>query len=153
MTNPEDRRLGVRVIAVVNAVSAVVTVAFWGLVYIRLFGAGTITDPVVRASAAATLGFLVGDVVWALPLLIVSVAGLWRRRLWGWLSAQLVNVLWVYSMTVVWVRDVYAGSLSPGAVLFAPFTLFAFWATVYLWRSRDAFSAGAVTVGPTRGAA
>jgi len=133
------RPCGVTSIAVVNAVAGVVTLLFWGLVYLRLFAGSSIADPVLRASAAATLGFLVGDVVWAVPLLFLSVAGLWGLRDWGWLVAQMVNVLWVYSMTVVWVRDMYAGSISPGAVLFTPFAVIATWATVHLWRRRREF--------------
>jgi hypothetical protein len=133
------RSRGVGTIAIVNAVAGVVTLLFWGLVFLRLFAGPTNPDPVVRASAAATLGFLVGDVVWAVPLLFLSVAGLRRRRDWGWLVAQMVNALWLYSMTVVWVRDVYAGSISPGAVLFTPFAVIAMWATMHLWKTRRAF--------------
>ena len=77
--------LGVRVIAVINLVAAVITVAFWALVYARLFAPGPPADPVLRASSAATLGFLIGDLIWAVPLLALSVAGLWRLRPWGWL--------------------------------------------------------------------
>jgi hypothetical protein len=31
------------------------------------------------------------------------------------------------------------GSLSPGNVIFLPFTLFAVWATIYLWQIRHLF--------------
>jgi hypothetical protein len=110
------------------------------LVFLRLFAGPTNPDPMLRASTAATLGFLVGDVIWAVPLLFLSVAGLYRLRDWGWLVAQMVNVLWVYSMTVVWVRDIYARSVSPGAVLFTPFAVIAMWATMHLWKTRRAFS-------------
>jgi hypothetical protein len=130
---------GARMIAVVNAVAALLTVAFWVLVYVRVFAPGRAADAVARASSAATLGFLVGDVAWAVPLLVLSAAGLWRGRAWGWLLGQLVNVLWVYSLTVIWVRDVYSGVLSPGAVLFTPFALFAAGAAAYLWFVRDEF--------------
>ncbi len=130
---------GVRAIAIVNAVSAILTAAFWALVYLRLFAGAPIVDPVAHASAGATLGYLVGDVVWALPLLVLSVPALLGGRPSGWLFAQMINVLWWYSMTAVWVRDLYTGVISPGAVLFAPFALFSFWAAVYLWRVREQF--------------
>jgi hypothetical protein len=42
-------------------------------------------------------------------------------------------------MTVVWIRDAYAGSISPGAVLFTPFAVIAIWAAGHLWRARKAF--------------
>jgi hypothetical protein len=136
---PAPGHPGIRVIAAVNAASAALTLVFWTLGYLRLFAGGEPLAPAARASAAATLGFLVADLVWALPLLIASVPGLWRRREGGWLCAQMANVLWLYSMTAVWVRDGYAGSLSPGGVWFAPFALFAAWATIYLWRVRRVF--------------
>jgi hypothetical protein len=135
----EQRAPGIRVIAAVNAFAAVLTLAFWTLGYLKVFAGKTISDPAERASAAATLGFLVGDLAWAFPLLALSVPGLWRRRAWGWTLAQMVNVLWAYSMTVIWVRDLYSGAVSPGALLFTPFVPFAAWAAVYLWRVRGRF--------------
>jgi hypothetical protein len=138
-------RTGIQIIATVNAVAAAVTLAFWAAVYLRLFAGQGTADPVRRASSAATLGFLVGDLAWAVPLLILSVPGVWRKRAWGWFAAQAVNVLWFYSMTVVWVRDVYARTPSPGGLMFAPFALFAVWAAVHLWRVRDQFWAQAAT--------
>jgi hypothetical protein len=87
--------VGARLVAVVNAVAAFLTVVFWGLVYVRLFAAGDIADPVRRASAAATLGFMVGDLIWAVPLLVISVPMLWRARPSGWLFGQMANVLWM----------------------------------------------------------
>ncbi|MGA1844980.1 MAG: hypothetical protein ACMUIS_10510 [bacterium] len=127
------------VIAVINGTAAALTLFFWTLAYIRFFAGEPIRDPVLRASAAATLGFLVGDLIWAVPVLILSVPGLWRCRDWGWSLAQAANVLWVYSLTAVWVRDLYVGRISPGAILFTPFALVALWAIVYLWRTRDLF--------------
>ena len=126
-------------IAIVNGAAGVITFLFWALVYVRLFRGGPIDDPALRASLSGTLGFLVGDVVWAVPLLIAAAAGLWRRRLWGRDLALMVNALWVYSLTVIWVRDLHAGAVSPGALLFTPFALFAVWATFALWKHRRAF--------------
>jgi hypothetical protein len=139
MVTPRERRPGIRAIAIVNGIGALLPAAFWTLGYLKLFAGRTITDPAERASAAATLGFLVGDVVWAVPLLALSVPGLWRLRSWGWLLAQMVNALWLYALTAIWVRDLYGGRVSPGAVLFTPFALFAAWAAIYLWRVRDRF--------------
>ena len=135
------RSAAVTTIAVVNAIAGVLTLLFWTVVYFRLFYGSPAVDSAMRASLSTTLGFLVGDVLWAVPLLFLSVVGLRRLRDWGWLLAQMVNVLWVYSMTVVWVRDLYAGSISPGAVVFTPFALVAVWATAYLWRARRDFGA------------
>jgi hypothetical protein len=134
-----ERPIGVSVISVINFLAAIITLVFWGLVYFRIFAQAQAMDPVLRASFAATLGFLVGDIVWAVPLLFLSWLGLWRLRDWGWLLAQIANGLWLYSMTVIWVRDLYAGTISPGALLFTPFTLVALWAAPYLWRKRSWF--------------
>ena len=64
-------------------------------------------------------------------------------RFWGWTATHMVNALWVYSMTVVLIRDAYT-TLSPGSVLFTPFALMAVWASYYLWVHRDLFQLGKV---------
>jgi hypothetical protein len=141
LVNRTDRRpSGVTVIAVVNALAMAVTVLFWGLVLIlRLVPPpGGLPDIAARANAATTYGFLFGDLLWSTPLLALAAVGVWRLRPWGWTAAQMANVLWVYSMTVIWVRDGYT-TPSPGGLLFLPFTVFAFWATYYLWRTRHLF--------------
>jgi hypothetical protein len=132
------RPRGVTFLVVINTIAAVITLLFWSLVYLRLF-AKPIADPSLAISAAATLGFLVGDLIWAVPLLMVSIIGLRRMNLAGWLCSQLANILWLYSMTVIWVRDLYSGAISPGAWLFTPFAVIAVWAVWYLWRKRQLF--------------
>jgi hypothetical protein len=133
------RPKGLTTIALVNGIAAIVTLTFWLLVQRRLFGSQKFPDVVDRSSLATTLGFMIADTVWGLPLLILSAVGLWHSRFWGWATAQMVNILWFYALTIAWVRDVYLGSISPGSILFLPFTLFAVWATIYLWRHRSAF--------------
>lgn len=133
------RPAGITVLAIVNGAACFLTVLFWALVYFRLFAPSPGMDPVMRASAAATLGFLVGDIVWAVPLLALGASGLWKMRQWGYLSAQMVNILWLYSLTVIWVRDLYAAKISPGAAVFTPFALIAACAVFYLWKSRKLF--------------
>lgn len=136
----ERQPKGITVIIVVNIVACLVTIGFWVLVYLRLFTGPALEDPSLRSSASATLGFLVGDLVWAAPLLMLSAIDLARRREWGLLLAQLTNILWLYSLTVIWVRDLYSHFISPGAILFTPFAIFALWAILYLWRERNLFS-------------
>ena len=130
----------ITVIAVVNIVAAVLTLAFWILVYVKLFSGEKMDGSIAPAALSATFGFLVGDLVWAVPLLVISAAGLLKCRAWGLLTAQMVNILWLYSMTAIWVRDLHAGMVSPGAVLFTPFALFAIWAIGFLWKRRGLFS-------------
>jgi hypothetical protein len=130
----------VTIIAVVNAIGGVFTVLFWGFVLCaRLvpFPGGLASAP-ERINSATTYGFLIGDVAWSIPLLALAAIGLWRMRPWGWTAAQMANALWVYSMTVVWIRDA-SSSVSPGALLFLPFTLAAFWGSAVLWNHRKEF--------------
>lgn len=127
------------VIAVANAVGAILTVAFWGLVWFRVFMPDAPPPGLDSGSVSTTFGFLVADLSWATILLVLSVVGLIRLRAWGWLSAQMVNILWLYSMTVIWCRDIHAAQISPGAVIFLPFVPFSAWAIVALWKVRDRF--------------
>ncbi len=133
------RPRGVTTIVVVNSIAALLTVAFWGLVCVRLFAQQTPPAELDRGSLATAFGFMIGDLIWATLLLLLSVVGLWRLRSWGWLAAQMANILWIYSMTVVWSRDFYATTMSPGGILFLPFVPFSVWATFYLWNCRELF--------------
>lgn len=137
-----SRPPAIKVIAAVNAAGAILTPAFWGLVFLRLFAAGTPPGGFDAGSLSSTFGFMVGDLVWAEAALIASVVGLLRMRMWGWLSAQIVNALWLYSMTVIWCRDIHGGGISPGALLFLPFVPFSVWALFHLWRVRGDFGSG-----------
>ncbi len=134
------RPKGLTAIASVNGIAFVITLLFWAFVYFEKLIPlpGSLVDPAQRANAATTYGFMIGDIVWSAPLLFFATIGLWRPRPWGWMSAQMVNALWVYSLTVIWIRDAYV-AVSPGALLFTPFALFAVWATYYLWKYRDLF--------------
>jgi len=145
MTAREAKRINRRAAAVtflaaVNAVALILTVIFWLVVWLKRWipSPGSLTAMTERANAATTYGFMAGDLIWSAPLLLLAALGLWRRRFWGWTAAQMANVLWIYSMTVIWVRDGYS-TVSPGAVLFTPFAVIAFWAIGVLWRHRSLF--------------
>jgi hypothetical protein len=116
------------------------TIAFWLLVLLKPLvpRPGDFSVLSERANAATTYAFGLADLIWSLPLLLLARFGLWRVRFWGWTAAQMVNVLWLYSMTVILIRDGYT-ALSPGGILFTPFALIAGWATYYLWKRRDLF--------------
>jgi len=134
------RPRGVAFLAIVNLVAFVVTVVFWALVY---FGQlvprpGSLESLTERANAAVTYGFMLGDVLYSVPLLFLAGVGLWRLRVWGWLAAQMANALWIFSMTVVLLRDSYS-TWTPGGLLFIPFALVAIGSIPYLWVQRWAF--------------
>lgn len=130
---------GIKTIIVVNLIATVVTVLFWGLILIKIFDAHSSSIVMDNVSKGSTLGFLVADCIWAVPLLIISVFGLKKRSALGWLAAQLANILWFYSMTSLWVRDSYLGMINPGDYLFLPFTIFSLWSIYYLWINRSEF--------------
>ncbi|WP_316858288.1 hypothetical protein [uncultured Cohaesibacter sp.] len=127
-----------RVIAGVNLFAAIVHLVFWGMAFIHFRDGLTLSSP-VPAALATTFGIGVADLVWSVPLLVVGSIGVMQRRAAGWLSAQLANGLYFYSMTFILVRDTLTGDFKPGSYLFMPFTLFAFWALWGLWKRRDEF--------------
>jgi hypothetical protein len=134
------RTKAITFLAIVNGAALVITILFWGAVFFgRLVPLPPdLSDMASRANAATTYGFLVGDVVWSVPLLLLSTIGLWHLRPWGWTACQMANILWLYSMTVIWMRDAYT-TVSPGSLLFLPFAIIAAWAIIYLWRKRLLF--------------
>ncbi len=131
----------IRLIAIVNGIGFILVVLFWGLVWVERLvpQPWTMTPGPERVNAATTYGFLIGDLIWSAALLLISMIGLRRLRFWGWAAAQAVNVLWIYSMTVIVIRDLF-GTMSPGTILFTPFAIFSFWACARLWKVRHLFS-------------
>ena len=136
------RSTSISIIAIINGLGLFITLLFWGAVYFKRLipSPGSITTMAERANAATTYGFMIGDILWSTPLLLLAAVGIWRQRFWGWTAGQMVNILWVYSMTIVWIRDSYC-VISPGAMIFLPFTLAAMWATYALWKHRESFLA------------
>ena len=134
------RPASVSAIAIINGIAFLLTLAFWGTVAFKKLVPfpSELTVISERASAAVTWGFLVGDIAFSAPLLLMATVGLWRPSALGWTTAQMANILWVYSMTVVLMRDAFT-VFSPGGMLFLPFAINAVWATIYLWKHRSLF--------------
>jgi hypothetical protein len=131
---------GIKTIISVNCIAAVVTLIFWVLVIFRLFMKSGNELSIDTASKASTLGFLVADLIWAVPILILSIPGLLRLNSWGWIATQMANILWVYSLTASWTRDIYIGIINPGNILFLPFAIFSIWSVYYLWINKGKFN-------------
>ncbi|MBN1972511.1 MAG: hypothetical protein JW787_02635 [Sedimentisphaerales bacterium] len=131
---------GLSFLSILNAAALVITILFWGLVFFSkaVLWPGHSTELPERANAAVTYGFMIGDVLYAVPLLLLACLGIWRLKSWGWMAAQMANVLWIYSLTVILFRDAYT-TISPGSLVFLPFALIAFWAIPYLWIRRKDF--------------
>jgi hypothetical protein len=141
---PGSRSAGVTFLSIVNAVGLIVTLLFWGAVFFKHLVPfpGELSVPTERGNSAVTYGFMLGDILYSVPLLFLAWRGLRLLKSWGWLAAQMANALWVYSLTVILLRDAYT-AFSPGGILFLPFALVAAWAIPYLWKRRAAFGIAA----------
>ena len=135
-----NRPGAVTFLTIINAIGFIITLSFWLLVLFKNLvpSPGDLTQLAERATAATTRGFMIADLLFSVPLLLLSALGLWCLRPWGWTAAQMVNMLWIFSMTVIWTRDVYT-AFSPGGILFLPLPMIAIWATWYLWKKRYLF--------------
>ncbi|MFZ1290410.1 MAG: hypothetical protein WAR79_09975 [Melioribacteraceae bacterium] len=135
------RSAGITFLSIVNSVAFFITILFWGMVFFRRLVPfpGELSSLTERANSAVTYGFMIGDILYSAPLLLFSWFGLWRLKSWGWMSAQMANALWIYSMTIILLRDSYT-SMSPGGLLFIPFTIVAIWSIPYLWMRRKDFN-------------
>jgi len=133
------RTSGMKLIAVINGIAALLHLSFWIRAFVRLAPASSQGSGVDRIDLATTYGFGIADLIWSVPLLLIGSIGIWKMKPIGWLAAHLANVLYWYSLTVVIVRDLSSNSISPGTILFLPFALFAFWAAYYLWKVRGLF--------------
>ncbi|MBN2426530.1 MAG: hypothetical protein JXR46_04475 [Calditrichaceae bacterium] len=136
----KTRLTGFTFLAIINAVAFFVTIIFWGLVFFShlIPFPGELSSSAERGNSAVTYGFMLGDVFYSAPLLLLAWLGLWKVKSWGWLAAQMANILWIYSMTVILLRDANT-SMSPGGLLFIPFLLISIWAIPYLWINRKEF--------------
>lgn len=131
---------GIKTIISVNCIAVIVTIFFWIFVLFKIFINPSSETTMDIASKASTFGFLISDLIWAVPLLIISIPGLIKLKFYGWTSAQLANILWIYSLTNLWVRDIYIGIITPGDILFLPFAIFSIWSAYCLWSNRDKFN-------------
>ena len=127
---------GIKLISGINLIAAILHLLFWGLALSHLLP--RLSDP-IPASVGTTIGIGVGDLLWAVPLLLLGSFALYRKKMVGWLAAQAAYFLYFYSMTFVVVRDLISGKISPGTYIFMPFALFAIWATYFLWKNRTDF--------------
>ncbi len=135
-----NRSGGLTFLSIVNAVALFITVLFWGMVFFQRLVPfpSDLTSSADRANSAVTYGFMIGDIFYSAPLLLLAWLGIWRLKSWGWMAAQMTNALWIYSMTIILFRDVHT-TMSPGGLLFIPFTIIAIWAIPFLWRHRKDF--------------
>lgn len=133
------KKTGIKVCYYVNIFSFVITVLFWALVSVKLFSKSSPEMNISNEMLGSTMGFMISDII-ALLVLAISIAGFKKMKFWGWFSAQLAYILWIYSVLNMWVRDLYIGNIVPGIFIFTPFALFSIWAIFYLWGVRKEFN-------------
>ncbi len=124
---------------IINITALIITTIFWYLVWIKLSDASLIKNFSEKSMFASTYGFMVADIFWAIPLLFFSIIGLVKNKFWGWTISQMVNILWLYSVTAVLVRDLFLDNIAPGTIIFLPFALLATWQIFILWKYRFHF--------------
>ena len=101
-------------------------------------------DPII---VEVNQGIALGDVLIHLPLFIVGIVGLWRRKAYGAVAAWMAMASHLYWITVAWSKNFYhlrsttfyepiALSLHIGMVFIVLFSLWAIW---YLFRKRSIF--------------
>ncbi len=128
----------ISVIALINGIASAIHILFWGLVFFKI-NSGDSSLQLEKNAIATIYGFGIADLLWSAPLLAVSTFGLWRMSFWGWLSAQWCNILYWYSLTVLFVRDFNTNTISPGGIISLPFAVFSIWAFFILCKERKNF--------------
>lgn len=130
---------GIKLVAIINGLAAVLHGVFWSLVFIRLPSPWSSLESIERNDLIDTYGLGIADLLWSIPLLTAGSILLHKRVLAGWLAAQMANALWWYSFTFILFRELSVMQLRPGTLLFLPFALFSVWSAGYLWKVRAAF--------------
>ncbi len=130
----------IRFLSIWNWIAFGLTLLFWSAVAIShvVSFPWELTTPLEKGASAVTYGFLLGDMFYSLPLLFLAARGLALRKSWGWMSAQMANALWIYSMTLILIRDGFT-RWSPGGLLFIPFLIVAIISIPWLWKNRSFF--------------
>jgi hypothetical protein len=101
-------------------------------------------DPVI---AVINRGIALADIIIGVPLFILAVFGLWRRRFWGVVASWMAFGINLYWPTVAWAKQHF---YVQAAVKCEPFSiavhgmlafvfLFSVWASWYLFKNRKLF--------------
>jgi hypothetical protein len=139
MKDREKVAQGIKLIATVNGIAAILHIAFWTFVFLHLPRPWTISASAQQIDLIVTYGLGVADLLWSVPFLIAGSIWLSKRWLVGWLAAQMSNALWWYSFTFILIRELSMHNIRPGTILFLPFALFSLWSAWYLWKVKSFF--------------
>jgi hypothetical protein len=85
-------------------------------------------------------GYLAGD-LFAMPLLLVSIIGLYRMKFWGYVATQIEMGAWIYTSVASLVAAVLKGFDDIFALMWSPiYLLVAMYVVFYTWKMRDQFA-------------
>jgi hypothetical protein len=130
---------GLKTIINVNIIVAIITLLFWILILFKIYIFPDANLVMKNSAKASTFGYLIADLILAVPILVASISSLSKLKFSGWLLAQFANILWIYSLLSVWIRDLYAKEITPGDIIFLPLIPFSIWSIQYLWKNRNKF--------------
>jgi hypothetical protein len=152
MEKQQKLPLGTRLIIGFLALSAAIWIVGQGGALVAYDAVAALGFNEIRESADPVVievnrGIAFADVAIQLPLFVIAIVGLWRRRVYGAVASWLALGIHIYWPTAAWAKQylyLQAGvkcepfALSLHAVL-AFFCLFSIWAIWYLYRRRALF--------------
>ena len=128
----------IKCIAVINGVVALLHLLFWVGVFLNLPPMAALMNFLGQEDFKFNFALGIADLIWSVPLLVIAYIGLQKHRLIGWLAAQVANVLWGYSFTLILFQE-FNVSLHPITMLFLPCAFFSIWSSYTLWKFRSVF--------------
>ena len=102
-------------------------------------------DMVGEVGVAINKGFGVGDTIVYIPILLIGLIGLWRRKMWGvfaMFGALAITAYWpmVTLFFLLFAQDIPAFHFSDVCLystFLVPFTIYGLWGLWFLYRNRN----------------
>ena len=102
-------------------------------------------DMVGEVGVAINKGFGVGDTIVYIPILLIGLIGLWRRKMWGvfaMFGALAITAYWpmVTLFFLLFAQDIPAFHFSDVGLystFLVPFTIYGLWGLWFLYRNRN----------------
>ena len=88
--------LGIKIIAVINGIAALLHIIFWIFAFIHLPSISYIESASEKINLATVYGFGLADIIWSVHFLFFGSLMLLKDKLIGWLCANFANVLYWY---------------------------------------------------------
>jgi hypothetical protein len=128
----------IKCIAVINGLAAAAHLLFWAGVFLKVPPIQIFMRFLSSEDFLFSYALGISDLIWSVPLLIIGSIELQKHRFRGFLAAQIANVLWGYSFTLVLFQEISAHNHF-STLLLLPFALFSIWSSYSLWQLRSVF--------------